>query len=566
MSLQSGPDAGGGLQFGIVRRIAGTELRRRLRNVLGNRTKLLMFAVVALIALGPVIVFGSLLLELAGESLASGEFDQGTLERVPEFVAGGVALALLGLTGMASIRAFTTVADLDEPACLLVSTSLPNVVVGVVGTELLSFTLWLGPPTLVLTSAFAYGAGTPLPVLTGLVTVALLLAVAVPVGFVVGILVRHLLTVYEPVARYRTPIVVALGGLYFGSIAFGWFDRVTVVLFRLLGDSPLGWPGHLLLTGVPSVPFSALVAGASLAGAAVTVSLALAVSVRVASFHWFADPAQTDTPETTETASDSRFDIGVFDGIGGPVQTVTVTTLRRAKRSPIRLLYVAYPILMAFLFIEELIQTGTLPVYGAVALSLYVVWGTGGLFSLNLLGDRGPAMETELLSTVSGRQVVLGTTLAGLVVGVPLALVVPPVAGLVSPLSVPRVAGLTAGTLAGAVVSPLLAAGVGTLFPRFGSVRVVNKREAVMPSKTAFILYTLAIVLPVGAATVLWIGVEGAVATLLSLLLSLLPVVELTVGELAVTAVAWVLVAGGVVAPWVSALYAARTFDSYRPY
>jgi ABC-2 type transport system permease protein len=566
MSLRSGPGAGGGLQLGTARRIAGTELRRRLRNVLGNRTKLLVYAVVALIGLGPLLVFGSLLLELAGESLASGEFDQGTLDRVPEFVAGGVALALLGLTGMASIRAFTTVADLDEPGYLLVSTSLPNVVVGVVGTELLSFALWLGPPTLVLTAAFAYGAGTPLPVLTGLLTVALLLAVAVPAGFVVGVCVRHLLTVYEPIARYRTPIVVALGGLYFGSIAFGWFDRVTAVLFRLLGDSPLGWPGHLLLTGVPSVPFSWPVAGASLAGVVVVLPVVLLVSVRVAGFHWFADPARTEESETTDTQSESRFSLAFVRGIRGPVQTVTVTTLRRAKRSPIRLLYVAYPILLAFLFAEELIQTGTLPVYGAVALSLYVVWGTGGLFSLNLLGDRGPAMETELLSTVSGRTVVVGTTLAGLVVGVPLALVVPPAAGLVSPLSLPQVAGLTAGTLAGAVVSPLLAAGVGTLSPRFGSVRVVNRREAVMPSKTAFLLYTLAIALPVGAATVLWLGAEGTVATLLSALLSLVPVVGLTVGELAVTAVAWVLVVGGVVAPWVSALYAARSFDSYRPY
>jgi hypothetical protein len=288
--------------------------------------------------------------------------------------------------------------------------------------------------------------------------------------------------------------------------------------------------------------------------------------IRVANVHWFADPAQTEESETTETPSESRFGVAVFGGIRGPVQTVTVATLRRAKRSPIRLLYVAYPILMAFLFVEELLQTGTLPVYGAVALSLYVAWGTGALFSLNLLGDRGPAMETELLSTVSGRQVVAGTTLAGLLVGVPLALVVPPAVGLASSLSLSRVAGLTAGTLVGAVVSPLLAAGVGTLFPRFGSVRVVNKREAVMPSKTAFILYTLAIALPVVAAATLWLEGQGTVATLLSLLLSLVPVIEVTISELAVTVVAWVLVVAGVLAPGLSALYATRTFDSYRPY
>lgn len=565
MSVPAASDGGGWLSPHIVGRITRTEFRRRLRSVFDNRTKILLYVALSL-GLGLLLLLLSLLLVLAGESITGGELEQRTLDQVPGIVSGGIAVALIGVTGMAAVRAFTTVADLDEPACLLVSTSLPNVVAGLLVTELLSFSLWLGPPTVVLTAAFAYGMGTPLPLLTGILTVFLLLAVAVPAGFVVGVCVRHLLTVYEPIAQYRTVIVVTVGGLYFGSIAFGWFDRVTLVLFRYLGGSPLGWPGHLLLAGVPNVPFSPLVAVGGLVGATVAVPAALVAGVRVAGFHWFSDPARTDESGTTDAPSTGRFALSPFDGLGGPVWAVALTTLRRAKRSPIRLLYAAYPVLMAVFFAEELVQTGTLPVSGAVVLSLYIAWGTGVLFTLNVLGDRGPAMEAELLSTVSGRAVVAGTSLAALVVGVPVALVVAPVVGTASPLSAQQTALLTAGTLAGVVVSPLLATGVGTLFPRFGSVRVVSNREAVMPSKTAFLLYTLAIVLPAGSATVMWFGAEQSVADGLSVLLSLLPVVELTVGELVVSAVAWTLLCVGVLGPFVSAAYAARQFDAYRPY
>lgn len=548
-----------------ARRIAGTELRRRLRTVLGNRTKLLLLAFAVLIGLGPVMLFGSLGLMVAGEALAAGEFDPDTLERVSGFVSGGAALALLGLTTLSAVRSFTTVGDLDEPACLLVSTPLVNVVVGVIGAELLSVSLWFGPPTLLLTAAFAYGAGTPLPILTGILTVGLLLVLAVPAGFVIGVCVRHLLTVYEPVAQYRTVIVVAIGMLYFGSIAFGWLDTVTVVLVRVLGDSPLGWPGHVLLAGVSSVPSSGLLAGAGLVGAGVALPALLVGCVRVAGFHWYADPASTED-EGTASRTDSRFSLGIGDGIKSPVWTVVVTTLRRAKRSPVRLLYVAYPVLMAIFFAEEVLQTGTLPAYGAVVLSLYVVWGTGALFTLNVLGDRGPAIETELLATASGHNVVLGTTVAGLLVGLPVGLIVAPAAGLLSPLSGQQLAALTAGTLAGSVAAPLLATGIGVLFPRFGSVRVSSNREAVMPSKTAFLVYTAAIGLPVLAGLILAFGAEQTVAELVSGLLVLVPGVGLGISELAVTAVAWLLVVAGAVGPVVSVLYAVRTVETYRPY
>lgn len=547
--------------------VAGTQVRRVFRGVLSSRTKILLYVVVGLVGFVPLVLVGALLLSAAGEQLAAGEVGSDILESVPGIVTGATAVGLISLTAMATIRAFTNVADVDEPAGLLISASLRDVVVGLLGAELLFFALWLAPVALVLSASLAYGAGTLLPVLAAPALLVVLLAVAIPVGFALGVCIRHLLTVYEPIARYRTPILVAVGVAYFGAIALGWIGPITALLFELLGDSPLGWPGHILLAGVPGVEFSAARALGGLVGVAVVVPAALFAGLRAAELHWFADPAQTEDGAAAEVESSDRLGAVLGTVASRPVRTVTVTAVRRTKRAPVRLLYVAYPLFASLFFLQELVQTGSLPTVGALALSVYVVWGAGAAFTLNILGDHGPAMESVLISTVSGREVVGGTVLAGVLVGVPAALLVGPVAGFVSPLSGVQTALLVAGTLLGVVVSPVLASGVGSLFPRFGSVRVMNKREAVMPSKTAFLVYTLTLLLPSGAAATLYAdGAASFVADALTGLLSLLPAVSPTVTGGLVTAVAWLVLLAGLAGPFVSVWYAVDRFDSYRPY
>jgi hypothetical protein len=549
-----------------ARTVAGTQIRRVLRQVAASKTKILLYVVAGVVGMGPLLVIGTLLLSTAGEQLASGTVDSADLEPVPGIVSGVTAVFLIGLTVMATIRGFTNVGDVDRPACLLLSTSLRNAALGLVGAELALFALWLAPLALVLSGSFAYGVGTPLPVLTASLVLLLLLLVAVPVGFVVGVCIRHLLTVYEPIARYRTPLLVVLGVAYFAAIALGWIGSITTLLFELLGDSPLGWPGHVLLAGVPGVPFSAGKALAGVAGVFVIAPVAMLGGFRAAAYHWFADPAQSDEA-AEEIESGDRLASLLDAAVSTPVRTVTVTAIRRTKRAPIRLLYVAYPLFASTFFIQEIARTGTLPSYGAIALGLYVVWGAGAAFALNLLGDHGPAMESVLISTVSGREVVGGTVLAAAVVGAPVALLVAPVAGFVSPLSAAQTGLLVAGTLVGVVASPVLASGIGSLFPRFGSVRVMNKREAVMPSKTAFLSYTAAIILLSLSAAILYLdGMASSIADLLTAFLTLAPAVSFTVTALLVTAVASILLVAGIVAPFLSVWYAIHRFDSYRPY
>ncbi|WP_049922882.1 hypothetical protein [Halopiger djelfimassiliensis] len=545
--------------------VAETEFRRTARAIAGDSTKLVMLASVAVFTLGPMTLLGLFFLPRMGAEAAAGPIPTDVAETVTAAVTGGTALVWVFLVFMTLMRTVTTVADIDEPDFLLVSTSVRNAVVGVVAAEILSFGLFLIPLTTVFAAAFAYGAGTVLPVVIVPVTVALVLATAIPVGFVVGVWVRHLLTVYEPIARFRTLLFAAFWIVYFGAIITGGFDAAMETLYTRLQSSPLGWPGHLLLLGVPGIdPLPAGIVG-GVVGSVLVFGAAFAIAVPSARHHWFADPARVDDEEhdPEEEAASDRLG-GLLSGtVSRPVRTMTVTAIRRTKRAPIRLAYVGYPILGTLWFGKEIVETGTVPSALAVLICLYVVWAAGATFTLNPLGDFGPALPAVVTSSITGRQAVRGRILAGALVGVPLAIVVSLAVGVLSPLSLERTGLLVVGTTVGAVATPALATGIGSAFPRFGSVSVTNNREAVMPSKTAFLVYTLAIAFPAAAAVVVSLDapelIAGAVAAASAWALG----AEVAVSPDAIAIVAWTVLVLGLLAPPVSYRYAVERFDWY---
>ena len=99
-----------------ARIVAGTQIRRVLRQVAASKTKILLYVVAGVVGMGPLLVIGTLLLSTAGEQLASGTVDSADLEPVPGIVSGVTAVFLIGLTVMATIRGFTNVGDVDRPA------------------------------------------------------------------------------------------------------------------------------------------------------------------------------------------------------------------------------------------------------------------------------------------------------------------------------------------------------------------------------------------------------------------------------------------------------------------
>lgn len=547
--------------------IARIEIRRAFRKMLDSWVKLAALAVAGLLFLGPILLVGTFGLVALGGEVASGSLDPPDGTTIADILTGASAVMLVMFLFIATMRSATNVVVLDEPDSMLLSTPLSAVVGGLVLTEFLLFSLWILPPTVILAAAFAFGAGTVVPVVVAPLVVAGLLGMAVSIGFLLGLCIRHLVTAYEPIAKVRTPLAIVLSVGYVSLFAFDFGGSVMEVLFRVLGDSPAGWPGYVLALSVPGVEANPLAIAGAVVSTVLVLGGALSAAIRVGGYHWFADPAGSDDDRTTERISTESIESLLGDGLPRPIRVVTVTTLLRAKRAPIRLLYVAYPLFGALYTIEDIVSTGAIPPYVAVVLCLYAVWAVGALFTLNLLGDIGPALPSVLTSTASGRDIVVGTMLASALVGVPLSAVVSVTAGLLSPLSLTATAILATATIAGSIAAPALATGIGTLFPRFGEVRVATNREEVMPSKTAFLLYSVAVVLPATGAAIFSVSaVADVFADFFSWVVSLLPGISVTVPPLLVSGFGGLtLLLAGITAV-LSGTYAARKIDRYRPY
>jgi len=158
------------------------------------------------------------------------------------------------------------------------------------------------------------------------------------------------------------------------------------------------------------------------------------------------------------------------------------------------LLYLAYPLFGAFPLAQDVYRTGAIPSYTPWLLAGFAVWAAGSAFTLNVLGDQGATMPAVLSAPGGGRHVVVGSAAAGtllaLVPGVGLVAIV----GALGPLAPVETVALAAITAVGVVGATLLATGIGITFPRFGSVQVANNREATVPSKSAFAIYSLLVV------------------------------------------------------------------------
>ena len=548
---------------GIPLLVARTEFRRSFRKMTSDTTKLLMTGLLGLVVAAPVLFATGYVFPELGAAFADGvSADQASF--ATDLLTGGVGVGWFFLIFFSALRAFSTAADPDQPAFLLTSSSVRNVVVGVVIAEMLVFGVWIVPAVALLSGAFAYGAGTIWPVLFGPLLAALALATAFPIGFVIGTAVRHLVTVYEPIARFRVVVFAAFWLAYLWVFVTGRIDQLTSGLFTLLRDSPLGWPGHLLLAAIPNLEASSTAIAGGLAGVVAVSTVAFAAAVAVARIHWFADPARFEDEEASAVEESSSRLAGVLSrGLSRPVRTVTVTAIRRTKRAPIRLAYVAYPLFGSIWFFQEIVQSGRVPTYIAVALSVYLVWAAGALFTLNPLGDLGRGLPAVVASPLSGRQAITGLVVAGALVAGPIGFLGSLALGLGSPLSIERTAALVAGTTAGTVVTPALATGIGTAAPRFGSVKVTNNREAVMPSKTAFVVYSLAIIFPAIAAVVLYADAPALIADALLAVSSWVPGPDVSVSAGGIAIAAWAVLVGGLIAPVVSYLYAVERFDWY---
>ncbi|WP_435317124.1 hypothetical protein [Haloarchaeobius sp. TZWSO28] len=561
-------------RLGHVRRIATVEVKRTARSLGDNRTQL---AAVALTVAMLTVFAGAAayVLVTAGETLRAGDLPEVPVPGgVVGLVRGGVGLGFVFLVVMSAIRTVGKRATVDEPAGLLLASPVRNVVPGVVCSELVLYLSWLLLPIAVLVTGFSYGARAP-GVLLALPVVVLGVALpAIWLGYLLGLVGHHLVTRYPPLARNRTVLVAAAFVAYFALIFTGSFGEAVSLLFEPVQASPLSWYGDLLLLGAPAVSPSVVRAGLAVLATLALLPVLQVATVTVASFHWFSDPAREveEDDEAVAAGTNALQGTGRLSVLTAPLlrpldrptrQVVRVAWIR-TKRAPIKLLYLGYPL---FAFLQQfaaIVETGRVPEHIPFLLGLYVAWGTAMAFTLNPLGDDSPVLPATLSSPLTGRQFVAGHVLAGVIPGLPVALVVVGVSAVVSPLSPTLAVAATAAGALATVLAPTLAAGIGVSFPRFGSVKVAGNRKAVVPSKTAMLVFSLALgAVAFGAAAAFVPLVREVAVGLLGLIVAFVTPWELSLAPGTVQPVGYAVVVASALAPVVSYRYAVQRYDSY---
>ncbi len=418
--------------------------------------------------------------------------------------ARGVAgLAAVSSAVFATARTAGQAADLDNADGVLSTVPVADAAIGAMVAEAGRLLLIAGPFVALVGGSFAVAAGAPSMAATLPLTATALLLVSYPVGFAAGFAVRYVLTHYPPVAAHRTLVGAVLLVAWMTVALSGALADLGGTLFDPLAATPLGWLADLLFLGVPGVTADPVRAAAALAVAVLVAAPAVVAAVRVSAVVWLSDPPRND-----QAAAEGRRDVGLFDRPAiravapGETRAVATVVWRRARRAPIELTYVLYPVFFGIYVIQDVFQRGAVPTYVPSTLLLYAAWAVGAAVTLNPLGAQGPTLPATLSSGIDGRTYLRGHLLVAAVVGAPLATALTVGAAVASPLGLAEVVLLAAVTPPCSVAAAGLAAGVGVLFPRFGTVSVTNNREAVVPSKSAGVAYSLVLLVLLSLAAV----------------------------------------------------------------
>jgi hypothetical protein len=548
------------LRHGLT--LGRVDVRRVLRKSVDRKSQVLAYAFVVLL-FGGLGGYGAYLF---GRNVGVGgdlPFDYTTLE----VARGGFALLWLLFVGIIVVRTVGTRGALDNAVGVLSIVPTREAVLGVLVSEFVLALAYAAPLLGVVAVGYSAGAGTYTFLATAPVVAAAVTATAVAVAYPLGLAIRHVVTRIEFVARHKGPLLVLAFVAYMALIFSDVLGNVVVSVFEPMQAAPTGWFADLLLLGSPAGA-SPLRAALALALVPVLAVASVVVTTRVADEHWFADPvlAGTEDEDAGVDPNTDRHDDGLLlrvedalgEYVGRGTAAVTVLAWKRAARAPLKLLYVAYPLLFAVGFIAEIVKTGEVPPAAPAGALLFVAWAGAVVFTLNPLGDQGSALPATVLSKLSGREFVGAHVLAGAIVTVPLGTLLVAALALAVPLEADSFAAVVLGTPASVLVGSLFAVGVGMAFPRYEAVNVTRSTKAVVPSLIAFLAYSLYLLLVLAAAGITYEpAVEPFVAGVASWLLPFGWSVSADTVSLAARAALVPLA----IAPFASVWYAVRRFD-----
>lgn len=472
-------------QWGHIAVIGRTELRRRWRVMRESTVQLIAIAVVGLLFL-PGSIAGLIGLYVFGTMIATGD-----IETPLEWVRMGVVYLWVFVAFFGGFRTYKMALRPDRLDGHLTTISHREFLGGLLSAEL---TLWGTLATLAGGAgalAFAAGARSMLLAPLAFVAVCTTVTTALTTGVLGALLVRNTGVRSRLLTRLRSALFVVLGIAYFWLIVTQNFASVLEPLVWALEPTPVGWYADLVLLG--TVPEASIGRSVGAVLASIVVVLASGVLLpRLAEWLWYADGVHIEhdaTPVNAAVTGEHR----LSKLLPRPVVGVVLADWNRARRAPITLSFVLYPLIVLANPIATVVQTGTVGSSFPLWIVLCGAWVAGSLFTLNVVGNEGAVLPATLLGPAPGRTLVAGHVAASTLLAGPVTVVATVGVGLASPHSVISVVSLALGGLLLALSAGPIAAGIGAAFPRFEAVSVSRSRKAIVPSLLAFVVYSVVI-------------------------------------------------------------------------
>jgi ABC-2 type transport system permease protein len=478
--------------------VAATELRRTWRKLRGQDVWLAVAGVGAVLVLVSMPIAFGFGREFGREFLA-GERSLSTATLA--LIVVWLAIAVFGVfSGLGSEG------ELDNQAAVLTARPPKDVAGGLMLTIVLGYAPFLLLPGLAGGAGFAAALGTPAPLVGFTLAAVLVLATATATGYVLGLWCKGIVRRTPWLERHKPALGLSLFAAYIWLSASGRLWPLLRGAGDALSASPMGWLGNLAFVTTPDAGLSTDLALAAVTLGTAVVAVTVYGVVRAAEYAWYVEGVAlggTDPDEPTERTAGKRIDSALETvGIGPATRGVTTAVLVRAYRSPLQLVYVAIPLLFALPAFESMLRTASAPLWAPWAVLVYGGWAAGTAFPLNLLGNQGATLPALLTTNSRGRPLVHGHVLAGVIAFVPATLVAAVGTGLLAGLSGGTLLQVVAATPVAVVAGSVLAAALGAAFPRFKMLDITSARKARLPSKLAFVLFSIASVLLATAAGV----------------------------------------------------------------
>lgn len=406
--------------------------------------------------------------------------------------AGVVFVLLVFLTVLKE----TTDGAIDTNAdALLLATDARTVAAGEVVWSTLFAGWQFGVPLLAGAVAFGVGAGSPIAGVGVAVGGGVLVAAAVPTGYVLALAIRFafqsLPTLRENKVVLGAPLAVAYFALFLDA-------RRSIAV---LAEVPLGWFGDLGLLFAQRAGANPVRATTVVVTVPVLVVGLIHVAGRLGGATWYGDRPRTEPASRDGIPRPISVALGVV--ASGPTAAVTRTVWIRLVREPRVLIFAALPIALTATFGMEVVarRPRALPVVVAV----YVAAAVGMGATLNPLGNVGAGLSATLTTPGGGRALVHGYVLSAVVPGVPVVLGLTMVTGIVvglGPLGVVSVV-IVGGVLT--VGAGVVSLWIGTGLPNYDSLRATSE-SGVRPPRLLATTAFLVVILVLGSPAVVGVG------------------------------------------------------------